>query len=58
MNNPRHRWEDPYDEPRKPSRLDNWHRLPMWAFWILIVLALLAFVLIASAMAASTTAIR
>ena len=58
MNDPRHRWEDPFDELRKPSRLENWHRLPVWAFWVLISISLLAFVLLALALAACVPELR
>ena len=52
MNDPGHRWEDPDDEPREPSRIANWHRLPYWALWVLISLALFALVLMGLALAA------
>ncbi|MDE0173675.1 MAG: hypothetical protein OYH76_00495 [Defluviicoccus sp.] len=53
----RHRWEDPYDGPRKPSRHANWRRLPFWAFRVLIALALLALVPMRLAVASSLTVI-
>ena len=58
MNCPDRSWQDPDDEPRTPSRLENWHRLPWWAFWVLISLSLLAFVLPGLALTASLPVIR